>query len=156
MIKILQKKGILAIHININTDTGKGQIVEHGSDGKTSKTDTSCYLTIACMRYLKENFDDNCYELKILRWFRDKYVSEEDIKHYYAVAPIIVDTINKTEQADTIYNYIYKTIVLYSVKQILQGNYNNAYNRYKNTVLLLEEKFTKPFLQQQFVNILKK
>ena len=43
------------------------------------------------MKYFKENFDDNCYELTVLRWFRDNFVSKEDIKHYYEVAPIIVE-----------------------------------------------------------------
>ena len=44
-----------------------------------------CYLTTACMKYFQENFDDNCYELTVLRWFRDNFVSKEDIEHYYEV-----------------------------------------------------------------------
>ena len=39
---------------------------------------------------------------------------------------------------------------------IQEGNYEFAYMRYKNTVILLEEKFAKPMLQNQLVNTLKK
>ncbi len=150
------EKGHSAIHININTDTGKGSIVEHGADGKTSKTDTSCYLTSACMKYFQEKFDDNCYELTVLRWFRDNFVSKEDIEHYYEVAPIIVEAINKEEKSNIIYNYIYDNIVNYCIEQIEQENYDKAYSRYKNSVLTLEEQFAKPLLQQRFVKVLKR
>ena len=34
------------------------------------------------MKYFQENFDDNCYELTVLRWFRDNFVSKEDDKVY--------------------------------------------------------------------------
>ena len=105
---------------------------------------------------MKEKFDDNCYELKVLRWFRDNFVSKEDIEHYYQVAPIIVEIIDKVENADIIYRYIYENIVDYSIKQIEQKNYDKAYRRYKNSVLLLEEQFAKPFLQQEFIKILKR
>ena len=108
------------------------------------------------MKYFQENFDDNCYELTVLRWFRDKFVSKEDIEHYYEVAPIIVESINNEENVDVIYNYIYDNIVYYCVNQIEQGNYDKAYSRYKNSVLTLEEQFAKPLLQQKLVKTLKK
>ena len=114
-----------------------------------------CYLTSACMKNFKENFDDNCYELVVLRWFRDNFVSKEDIEHYYEVAPIIVEMINKEEQSDIIYDYIYDNIVGYCVEQIEQGNYDKAYNRYKNSVLVLEEQFAKSALINRFVKVLK-
>lgn len=131
-----------SIHINFNSDTGEGTIVDTTS-GEKETTDTSCYLTTACMKNFKENFDDNCYELTLLRWFRDNFVSNEDIKHYYEVAPIIVENINKEEKSNIIYDYIYDNVVDYCVEQIKQGNYNKAYSRYKNSVLSLEEQFAK-------------
>ena len=143
-----------SIHINYDSDTGKGTIVDT-TDGDKETTDIQCYLTTACMRHLMDKFDDNCYELTVLRWFRDNFVSKEDIEHYYEVAPIIVETINKEEKSDVIYNYIYDNIVYYCVEQIEQGNYDKAYNRYKNSVLTLEEQFAKPYLQQRFIKVLK-
>lgn len=96
-----------AIHVNINTDTGKGSIVEHGENhSDTTKTDTSCYLTTACMKHYLDEFDDNCHELSVLRWFRDHFVSKEDIEHYYEIAPIVVKTLEQLPNKIDIYGYI--------------------------------------------------
>lgn len=53
-----------------------------------------CYLTTACLKWQSDKFDDNCEELRILRWFRDNYVDQGDINHYYDIAPAIVKSIN--------------------------------------------------------------
>lgn len=143
-----------SIHINWDSRTGTGNIVDTTS-GEKETTDISCYLTTACMKYFQDEFDDNCHELTVLRWFRDNFVSKEDIEHYYEVAPIIVENINKEENADVIYNYIYNNIVDYCVKQIERENYDAAYSRYKNSVIMLEEKFAKPTLTNRFIKILK-
>lgn len=146
-----------AAHVNVNYDKSSWSSTTHGSDKSDTKSGSGgCYLTSACMNYFQEKFDDNCYELIVLRWFRDNFVSKEDIEHYYEVAPIIVETINKEEKSNIIYNYIYDNIVDYCVERIEQGNYDEAYSRYKNSVLILEEQFAKPFLQQKFVKTLKR
>ena len=106
------------------------------------------------MEHFQENFDDNCYELRVLRWFRDNYVSEFDINHYYEIAPIIVEAINQEVKENII--YIYDNVVDYCIKQIENGNYKEAYSRYKNSILCFEEQFAKPFLKQKFVKVLKK
>ena len=129
-----------AVHVNINYDKESWTSTTHGPDKSDTRPGSGgCYLTSACMKYFQEKFDDNCYELTVLRWFRDNFVSKEDIEHYYEVAPIIVENINKEEKANIIYDYIYDSIVDYCVKQIEQGNYETAYNRYKNSVLILEK-----------------
>ena len=143
-----------SIHVNWDSETGKGSIVDTTSGDKET-TDISCFLTTACMKYFQDKFDDNCYELTVLRWFRDNFVSQKDIEHYYEIAPIIVETINKEEKAEIIYNYIYDNVVDYCVEQIEQGNYEAAYSRYKNSVLTLEEQFAKPALANKFVKTLK-
>ena len=51
---------------------------------------------------------------------------------------------------------IYENIVQPCVIAIQEGNYEFAYMRYKNSVILLEEKFAKPMLQNQLVNTLKR
>lgn len=71
------------------------------------------------------------------------------------MAPLIVETINKEEKSGIIYDYIYDNIVNYCVEQIEQGNYEAAYNRYKNSVLVLEEQFAKPKLTDRLVKSLK-
>ena len=65
------------------------------------------------MKYFQETFDDDCYELTVLRWFRDNFVSKEDIEHYYETAPVIVEAINREEKKDIIYDYIYDNSFIY-------------------------------------------
>ena len=62
------------------------------------------------MSHYLANFEDNCYELTVLRWFRDNFVSEEDIKHYYKTAPMMLKQLNK-KNIKTLYTIIY-TIIL--------------------------------------------
>ena len=93
------------------------------------------------MRHYNENFDNNCSELTILRWFRGNYVLKEDVTHYYKIARTIVKAINSDSNSNLIYDYIYDNLVDYCVEQIKNGNYNAAYNRYINIVTSLESTF---------------
>lgn len=146
-----------AIHVNINTKTGQGSIVEHGNNhSNPTSTPTSCYLTSACMKHYLSKFDDNCYELTVLRWFRDNFVSNEDVSHYYMTAPMIVCEIDKDENSDIVYDYIYDSVIAVCVEAIENGDYEFAYSRYKDSILNLEQTYLKPVLQQRFVKILKK
>ena len=140
----------------IDTKTGKGQIVEKEPGKEKVPTDTQCYLTSACMSHYLTNFDDNCYELTVLRWFRDNFVSKEDIKHYYKTAPMIVEAIEKEEHKDIIYNYIYDNVVDACVDAIENGDYDFAYNRYKESILSLEQTYLKINLEHKLVRTLKK
>ena len=144
-----------SIHINFDSDSGTGNIVDT-TDGDKETTDVSCYLTTACMRHMSSNFDDNCEELTILRWFRDKFVTEEDIRHYYETAPIVVSSINDVKDNNKIYDYIYKNVIKACVDAIKKGDYEFAYKRYKSSILTLEEEFARPKLTEKFVKLLKK
>lgn len=114
-----------------------------------------CYLTSACMRHYLAAFDDNCYELTVLRWFRENFVSKEDVEHYYQTAPIIVSTIDINKHQDLVYNYIYDNVIDYCVKAIENGDYASAYARYKNSILSLEDAFVKKDLQERLVKTLR-
>lgn len=128
-----KEKDHKSTHINLDTKTGSGTIIQKDEDGKTI-TDTKCYLTTACMKHQLEDFDDNCYELFILRWFRDNFTTSSDINHYYKVAPQIVKCIDKDPNCDVIYNYIYESIIVPCVKAIKYGDFEFAYKRYKSSV----------------------
>ena len=106
------------------------------------------------MRYFGKLFEDDCYELRVLRWFRDNYVEKEDIEKYYKVAPIIVEAINADEHSDIIYGYIYDNVVDYCVEQIEAGNYTEAYDRYKSSVINFEGKIARPYLGKRLVKAL--
>lgn len=127
---------------------------DNGTQDKSSGS--GCYLTTACMSYMLDNFNDNCDELMTLRWFRDNFVSKEDIKHYYDIAPLIVDKINSIPNNSNIYTWIYEYVVKPCVTAIKQKNYEFAYSRYKNSVLALEEQFIKEMPEFQHVKTLKK
>ena len=138
-----------SIHTHINYDgTYK---TEDNVNGTNERSKGGCFLTSACMKHFQDNFDDNCYELRVLRWFRDNFVSKEDIKHYYEVAPIIVKAIDSEEKNEIIYDYIYENVVDACVDAIEKGDYSFAYNRYKNSILSLEENFVKRAKQKVFM-----
>lgn len=144
-----------ATHINVDHNKGTFTVNSH-NESKSSKSSNSgsCYLTTACMKHFQEKFDDNCYELTVLRWFRDNYVLSEDVKHYYEIAPVIVAGINNEQQCDLIYDYIYDNVVDACVSAIEEGNYEFAYNRYKSSILSFEETFAKPLLEEKvFVKV---
>ena len=139
------------IDIDIKTGT-----ITFNSKHKKHNSKGHCYLTSACLQHYKENFNDDCEELTILRWFRDNFVSAEDIVHYYKTAPIIVEAINKIDSNATIYNYIYDKVVKPCVDAIKAGNYQFAYERYKSSILILEEEFARPLLESSLLSYIKK
>lgn len=71
-------------HVNSDLNENWTRVDNDRENGTQEKSSGSgCYLTTACMIHMQENFDDNCNELMTLRWFRDNFVSKEDIIHYY-------------------------------------------------------------------------
>ena len=106
------------VHIKVNYEN-KSYTAITKVDGKKETSSGSCYLTTACMKHFNVEFDDNCYELQVLRWFRDNFVSIEDVNHYYKTAPAIV------------------------------------YERYKNSILLLEQQYAKSELGIRLIKCLK-
>lgn len=98
------------------------------------KDDSGCYLTTACIRAMKENFDDNCKELTVLRKFRDSYVKDnhpEDIEEYYRTAPRVVEAISIREDSDSIYGKMYVELVQGTINLIEKNQFDDAYNLYK-------------------------
>ena len=106
------------------------------------------------MKHFMNNFNDKCYELQLLRWFRDNFVSKEDVDHYYETAPIIVNAINQLPNNSVIYSQIYFDIIEYCVKAIEHRQYDAAYERYKDSILTLEEKYARPVLEHRLVRAL--
>ncbi len=146
----------IGTHINYDEKNGTLRVKTHNEDySEKTEAEGKCYLTTSCIMHFQEFFNDNCYELTVLRWFRDNFVNKEDIKHYYEIAPIIVNEINKTKESDIIYDYIYDNIVDYCIKAIESGNYKSAYTRYKNSILNLEEMYVRPILEEKLIRVLK-
>lgn len=93
------------------------------------------------MKVHGREFDDNCHELQTLRWFRDHHVSEEDVNHYYQIAPTIVARIDSLPYAEDIFRSIYQDVAQVCVDDSESNQYAVAYSIYKNAVLKLEQEY---------------
>lgn len=138
-----------ATHINYDEEKGTFTVTTHEEGGKTTSQTGNYYLTTACMKHYMDEFDDNCYYLDILRWFRDTFVSKEDKKEYYEVAPKVVETLDSLENANEVYNQIYTKVIQVCVRLIEYGRYDEAYQIYKDNVLDLQNRFVRKLVPSQ-------
>ena len=105
---------------------------------------SGCYLTTACVEH--KGLEDDCMELSTLREFRDTYMKElptgnEEIQEYYETAPGIVDAINKSEDADCVYEAIYADVIEPCVKLIQSGKNEEAHEMYRKMVQDLKKQY---------------
>lgn len=110
---------------------------------KEEQSSSGCFLTSACVE--TKGLPDDCYELTTLRKFRDEYLAKQDcgqcdIAHYYHVAPAIVESIKKREDAGAVFERIYNELVIPCVKLIEDGDYVSAHNKYREYVTMLERR----------------
>ena len=138
---------------NSNYGRSESNSSENPSIGEV-QNNGGCYLTSACMQHFAQQFNDKCYELQLLRWFRDNFVSEEDIAHYYETAPLIVSEINSLPNSHEIYDKIYYHVIDVCVKAIEKSEYAVAYQRYKESILQLEEAYIRLALEQRLIRAL--
>lgn len=109
----------------------------------TTKTE-GCFIVTACLKARK--LPDDCEQLRILRKFRDEFVSKtvngkQDIEKYYRVAPLIVDAIETRKDRLNIYNGIYTDIVEPCIDMIRKRQYQKAYQLYKNNTINLAKMY---------------
>ena len=111
----------------------------------TGKRDSGgCYLTSACMSVKGDGFQDNCYELELLRDFRDTYVKEnypEDIAVYYDIAPRIVKNVESLENGKSIFEKMYDELVAPCCDLIENSKLYEAYVKYKDYSMELAHKY---------------
>lgn len=103
-----------------------------------------CYITTAVCA--SRNQRDDCYELNLLRDYRDRYLAadrkgEALIEEYYNVAPTIVNRINKEENAGEIYENIYQEYLQKCVHLIETGRMEKCGEIYAEMVEELEKKY---------------
>ncbi len=114
--------GSLSTATRVNTTSESGS----GSSG--------CFLTSACVSVM--NLPDDCFELELLRRFRDNFMLKlgsyrKDVTEYYAIAPVIVEMINRRSDSRQVWTKIYYELVLPSVDLIKSGNFSGAVAHYK-------------------------
>ena len=139
---VYEKDNHKGVHVNIDYEKGKWSSNTHDENHENPDSySNSCFLTTACMKMYSDSFDDNCYELTTLRWFRDTYVSKDDIDKYYNIAPRIVKKIDVLDNASDVYEKIYKKVIAVCVKAIEDNEYDKAYKIYKDCIIELESKY---------------
>lgn len=103
-----------------------------------------CYITTAvCETFHKP---DNCYELTLLRDYRDGYLAglpegERVIRAYYDVAPTIVKHINQREDSFEIYEGIWQRYLAPCISMIEAGQNEACKDLYIEMVETLQKKY---------------
>lgn len=112
-----------------------------------------CYVTTAVCRSL--NKPDDCYELQLLRHYRDEQLVREEegrklIERYYDIAPTIVRRIDKTADADKKYRYIWETYLKPCIAAIEAGKMSECRETYIEMVEELRDEYivTNPRLKK--------
>lgn len=103
-----------------------------------------CYITTAVCESLGK--PDDCYELELLRNYRDDFLIGENagrdvVKEYYNVAPTIVKRINKQDNAKDIYAGIWSEYLIPCIQLIEAKKLYDCKEVYSNMVYDLQKKY---------------
>ena len=91
---------------------------------------------------------DNCYELKMLSWFRDSWLAKQEgggveIAKYYRIAPTIVREIDKLSDKKDIYFSLWSDYLSTCLKYIENAKYAECASIYRKMVLELASTYYK-------------
>lgn len=111
---------------------------------KGNSSSSGCFLTSACIS--AKGLPDDCYELQVLRNYRDNWLSKAEgglaaISHYYIVAPKIVAAIDKLAERNEIYELIYNKMINPCVEFIEEKKYQDAFELYRGMTLQLADEY---------------
>lgn len=103
-----------------------------------------CYITTAVCRSL--NRPDDCYELTLLRDYRDGYMMETEsgsqiVKEYYNIAPTIVKKIDREQNSAEIYTQIWEQYLRPCVRLIETNQKEACRTLYTDMVRQLAKKY---------------
>ncbi len=103
-----------------------------------------CYITTAACETL--GMEDDCYEMNLLRGYRDSYLMESPdgeklIEEYYDVAPSIVKHISQQPDADQIYRSIWEEWVQPCIDMIETDQLDACRDHYIAMVQTLQAKY---------------
>lgn len=103
-----------------------------------------CYITTAVCE--RRGLGDDCYELNLLRDYRDQYLSRQPdgdmlIRQYYDVAPTVVKHINDREDAEEVYEEIWQLYLAPCISMIEEHKYQECRIRYEDMVSRLKEQY---------------
>jgi hypothetical protein len=113
---------------------------------KRSRAKSVCFIATACAE--ARGLPDDCYELSLLRIFREEYVAklpdgEAVLAEYREKAPKVVSAIKALgeERAGEIWEHLYERGVSRAVELILSGMWDEAFGVYEAMCHEMEERF---------------
>lgn len=126
---------------NISSVTIKNATYETITEGFKKRL---CYITTAVCESLGK--PDDCYELELLRNYRDKYLIEENagrdiVQQYYNIAPTIVKRIDKRDDAKEIYKRIWTDYLTPCIHLIEENEKEACKKVYSDMVYDLQKKY---------------
>jgi hypothetical protein len=92
---------------------------------------TNSLLKRTCQEYFQQSFKEDSYEMQILNWFKINFITTDDIENYYYISSFLINKIEKSDNKEAIYSYIYDAFISVSINAIEEGNYNLAYQHLK-------------------------
>lgn len=103
-----------------------------------------CYITTAVCESLGRGED--CYELHVLKKYRDRYLESTEEGHalveaYYDIAPTIVKRIDRQEDRDAVYRNLYEEYLLPCIRKIEVQDYEACKVRYQEMVMELKARY---------------
>lgn len=117
-----------------------------GYDNASDDGPSLCFLTTACVEHA--GLPDDCYELTVLRRFRDSYVANlpggrSMLSEYYVVAPGIVRGIQRSDDREDVLRRTLATI-RQAVEHIEAGRAFEAFTLYATMFTTLKQRYTAP------------
>jgi len=103
-----------------------------------------CYITTAVCESLGKG--DDCYELNLLRNYRDTYLRETEegralVEEYYDIAPTIVTRIDKSEHAAQLYQAIWSDYLKPCIRDLEEQHPEACKSRYMAMVKDLKGRY---------------
>jgi len=115
----------------------------------------NCIFTQSIMKKYMIDYNNECHEIKVLRWFKEFFVSIEDRIYYSDVSNLIIDALDNSSNCEQVYNAIYENVILNVVEAIDSGYYKVAYDTLINCVVDLEKMYVRPMLEERLIKSLK-
>ncbi len=123
-----------------------GDLFTRQNPYRRSRTKSACFIASACAE--ARGLPDDCYELSLLRLFREEYVAklphgEAVLTEYREKAPRVVSAIEALgeEGAGEVWEHLYESGVARAVELILCGMWDEAYGVYEAMCREMEERF---------------
>ena len=122
------------------SNTAKVQNTTPNNTITTQTKKKGCFITTAVCEYFGK--PDDCWELTLLRHFRDHYMKSTVagrilVEQYYDIAPKVVKILNESDQKDLIYSMLWKHYIRPCLQLIVDEKPEECQRLYQDMVEML-------------------